>query len=469
MARFVPDPGYELDDVTEPVSIPIRVQPPPHVIRRNGSRVPCDMGKIRRRVEILCNPDLKRVDVEALLLEMKAHMTENMATHLIDDELASIASFKAAVHVDYDTLAARICASNTHKRAPKTFSMAMELQYANKDPKTGAPSPLLSAEFMAFVRQHADALDAAIQKKRDYRFSYVGHRTWHQTYLTSLSNGTVVECPQYVYMRAAVFEYRNYKAGDPLKRIIHTYDDMSMGLYTPATPTLTNAGRPNGSASSCFTITIKDDSIEGIYETLKDVAMISKNSGGIGLNIMPIRSAGSYIAGTNGTSNGIVPMLKVFNDTSVYVDQGGNKRPGAFAVYLEPWHGDILEFLDLKKNTDGKASSGEKQAAAKDDNHMRARDLFYGLWMNDLFMERLEANSHWTLFSPSEVPGLTDVWGDEFRLMYETYERADNGSRGKRIRASDLWSKILDAQIETGTPYMLYKDAWYSFILLFWR
>lgn len=313
----------------------------------------------------------------------------------------------------------------------------MRALYVYIDPKSQLAAPLLADDVWEIIERNAELLDSHIIYDRDFSFDYFGFKTLERSYLLKL-NGQIVERPQHMYMRVAVGIHKN-----DLESVIKTYDLLSERWFTHATPTLFNAGTPKPQMSSCFLLTMKDDSIEGIYDTLKQTAKISQSAGGIGLSIHNIRATGSYIGGTNGTSNGIVPMLKVFNDTARYVDQGGGKRKGAFAIYLEPWHADVFEFLDLKKNH------------GKEEN--RARDLFYALWIPDLFMERVEANGDWSLFCPHESPGLADCWGDNFKTLYEGYE--NEGRARKVIKAQELWYAIINSQIETGTPYLLYKDA----------
>ena len=305
------------------------------------------------------------------------------------------------------------------------------------DPKTGNKAPLIADDVHEIIQKNAQELDSTIIYDRDFGYDYFGFKTLERSYLLKL-NGQVAERPQHMIMRVAVGIHK-----DDIASAIETYNLMSERWFTHATPTLFNAGTPKPQMSSCFLLTVKDDSIDGIYDTLKSCAKISQSAGGIGLSIHNIRATGSYIRGTNGTSNGIVPMLRVFNDTARYVDQGGGKRKGSFAIYLEPWHADIYEFLDLRKNT------GKEEA--------RARDLFTAMWTPDLFMKRVEENSTWSLFCPNEAPGLADCWGAEFEALYTRYEQ--EGKARKTIQARELWSAIIDSQIETGNPYMLYKDA----------
>lgn len=341
------------------------------------------------------------------------------------------------IHPDYAILAARIAVSNLHKQTKKQFSAVIKDLYDYVNPKNGKHSPMISTSTYECVMRHADELNSAIVYDRDFNYQYFGFKTLERSYLLKVDK-KVWERPQHMLMRVSVGIH-----GDDIERAIETYNLMSQKAFTHASPTLFNAGTPQAQMSSCFLIDIKDDSIEGIYDTLKTCAMISKNAGGIGLNVHKIRATGSYIAGTNGTSNGLVPMLRVFDNTARYVDQGGNKRPGAFAIYVEPWHADVFEFLNLRKN------HGKEE--------VRARDLFYALWTPDLFMKRVEKNKDWTLFCPNEAPGLSDCYGDEFEALYERYEKEGRGRA--TIKAQKLWYAILEAQTETGNPFMLYKDA----------
>ena len=334
-------------------------------------------------------------------------------------------------------LVPRIAVSNLHKETHKKFSDSIATLYNMKQSMTGKAIPMIDEKYYNIVMKHKDKLDAAILYDRDFQYQYFGFKTLERSYLLK-KDGKVVERPQQMLMRVAVGIH-----GEDIDAAIETYDLLSQKLFTHASPTLFNAATPRPQLSSCFLLTMASDSIEGIYDTLKQCALISKSAGGIGLNVHCIRSTGSYIAGTNGNSNGLVPMLRVFNNTARYVDQGGNKRPGAFAIYLEPWHADIFDFLDLRKNH-GKEES-------------RARDLFYALWIPDLFMKRVKADADWSLMCPDECPGLHEVWGDEFEALYEKYEK--EGRARKTVKAQKLWYHVIESQIETGTPYMLYKDA----------
>ncbi|KAJ3117519.1 Ribonucleoside-diphosphate reductase large subunit [Phlyctochytrium bullatum] len=362
---------------------------------------------------------------------------QGVSTVDLDNLAAETAAYMTTTHADYATLAARIAISNLQKETKKQFSAVIEDLYAYTNPKTNEHQPMVSKATRDTVLANADALNAAIIYDRDFSYSYFGFKTLERSYLLRI-NGRIVERPQHLLMRVAVGIH-----GEDIPAAIETYHLLSEKYFTHASPTLFNAGTPRPQLSSCFLLTMKDDSIEGIYETLKSCAMISKTAGGIGLNIHCIRAQGSFIAGTNGYSNGIIPMLRVFNNTARYVDQGGNKRPGAFAIYLEPWHPDVFDFLDLRKNT------------GKEEN--RARDLFYALWIPDLFMQRVERNEDWSLFCPSEAPGLHETWGEKFEELYRSYEA--KGLARKTVKAQKLWYAILESQTETGNPFMLYKDA----------
>ena len=393
--------------------------------------------KITARVRKLCyglNPLVDPVKVAMRVIE---GLYDGVTTSELDNLAAEIAATLTTAHPDYAILAARISVSNLHKNTKKIFSEVMDDLYNYINPRTGKTAPLLSDEVYKVISENKELLDSTIIYNRDFSYDYFGFKTLERSYLLKL-NGKIAERPQHMLMRVSIGIHLN-----DLKAAIETYELMSKKYFTHATPTLFNAGTPKPQMSSCFLLTMKDDSIEGIYDTLKQTAKISQSAGGIGLSIHNIRSTGSYIAGTNGTSNGIVPMLQVFNDTARYVDQGGGKRKGSFAIYIEPWHSDIFDFLELKKN------HGKEE--------MRARDLFYAMWMPDLFMKRVEANSEWTLMCPNECPGLCDVHSKEFDKLYTKYEKEGKGR--KSIKARELWEKILEAQIETGNPYMLYKDA----------
>ena len=408
------------------------------VIKRDGRRESVKFDKITARIEKLCyGLNMSYVSPIEVAKKVIDGIYDGVTTVELDNLAAETAASLTTRHPDYGMLAARIAISNLHKVTAKSFSSTMKRLYTYEDPKTGENASLLSKETWEVVHKHAAQLDSAIIYDRDYSYDYFGFKTLERSYLLRL-DGRVVERPQHMLMRVAVGIH-----GHDLDAAIETYNLMSERWFTHATPTLFNAGTPKPQLSSCFLLTMKDDSIDGIYDTLKNCALISQSAGGIGLSIHNVRATGSYIKGTNGTSNGLVPMLKVFNDTARYVDQGGGKRKGAFAIYLEPWHADIFEFLDLKKNH------------GKEEN--RARDLFFALWTPDLFMERVENNGAWTLMCPNECPGLGEAWGTDFERLYTKYEREGRGRA--TIEARKLWAAILDSQTETGTPYMLFKDA----------
>ena len=407
------------------------------VLKRDGRRESVKFDKITARIERLCyGLDMNYVDPTSVAKRVIDGLYDGVTTEELDHLAAEIAASMTTKHPDYATLAARIAVSNLHKKTSKSFANTMKRLYTYVDPKTGENAPLISNDVYEFIRKNAAVLDSAIIYDRDYGYDYFGFKTLEKSYLLKL-DAKIVERPQHMLMRVSC----GIHAGD-LDSTIETYNLMSERWFTHATPTLFNAGTPKPQLSSCFLLTVQEDSIDGIYETLKQCAKISQSAGGIGLSIHNIRATGSYIKGTNGTSNGIIPMLRVFNDTARYVDQGGGKRKGAFAIYLEPWHADVFEFLDLRKN------HGKEE--------MRARDLFYAMWISDLFMRRVEDNGDWSLFCPHEAPGLADTYGKDFEALYEKYEK--EGRARKTIKAQELWFAILEAQVETGTPYMLFKD-----------
>ncbi|AMD19979.1 HCL172Cp [Eremothecium sinecaudum] len=409
-----------------------------YVYKRDGHKEPVKFDKITARISRLCyGLDPNHVDAVKITQRIISGVYEGVTTVELDNLAAETCAYMTTVHPDYATLAARIAISNLHKQTTKQFSQVIKDLYSYTNPKNGVHSPMISEDVYQTVMDHKDELNSAIVYDRDFQYNYFGFKTLERSYLLRI-NGQVAERPQHMVMRVAVGIH-----GRDIPKVIETYNLMSMRYFTHASPTLFNAGTPRPQMSSCFLVAMKDDSIEGIYDTLKECAMISKTAGGIGLHIHNIRSTGSYIAGTNGNSNGIIPMIRVFNNTARYVDQGGNKRPGAFALYLEPWHSDIFDFVDIRKN------HGKEE--------IRARDLFPALWVPDLFMKRVQSNGDWTLFSPSEAPGLCDVYGDEFEELYERYVREGRGR--KTIKAQKLWYAILEAQTETGTPFILYKDA----------
>ena len=393
--------------------------------------------KITARVRKLCYGLNELVDPVKVAMRVIEGLYDGVTTSELDNLAAEIAATLTTTHPDYAKLAARISVSNLHKNTKKSFSEVMDDLYNYVNPRTAKKAPLLSDEVYKVINENRDLLDSTIIYNRDFGYDYFGFKTLERSYLLKL-DGEIAERPQHMLMRVSLGIHLN-----DLDSAIETYELMSKKFFTHATPTLFNSGTPKPQMSSCFLLTMKDDSIDGIYDTLKQTAKISQSAGGIGLSIHTIRSTGSYIAGTNGTSNGIVPMLQVFNDTARYVDQGGGKRKGSFAIYVEPWHSDIFDFLDLKKN------HGKEE--------MRARDLFYAMWIPDLFMKRVEQDGQWTLMCPNECPGLCDVHSEAFDKLYLDYEKKGKGR--KSIKARELWEKILEAQIETGNPYMLYKDA----------
>jgi len=412
------------------------------VQKRDGRLEEVAFDKILGRVKKLGAEAQVVISFSALVAKIVDQLYDEIPTSKIDELTAEQCASMTTRHLDYGTLAARIVISNNQKDAVPTFSAAMSRLGAVCDVH-GEPAPLLAEKYQAFIAKHSGSLDAMIVPSRDYLIDYFGFKTLERAYLMKVNN-RCVETAQYMWLRVSVgIHAHNEDEGEALIKVKETYDLMSMKFFTHATPTLFNSATPRPQLSSCFLQSMKKDSINGIYETLRDCANISKWAGGIGLHIHNVRASGSHINGTNGTSNGIVPMLKVFNDTARYVDQGGGKRNGSFAIYLEPWHGDIYQFLDLKKN--------------HGDEEMRARDLFYGLWIPDLFMRRVESDLGWTLMCPNECPGLADVYGSEFDGLYERYENEGKGR--KTVRARELWFAILDSQMETGTPYLLYKDA----------
>jgi ribonucleoside-diphosphate reductase alpha chain len=408
-----------------------------YVVKRDGHKEPVMFDKITDRIKKLCYGLNDLVDSVKVAMRVIEGLYDGVTTSELDNLAAETAASMTIAHPDYAQLAARIAVSNLHKNTKKSFSETMSDMYHYVNPRTGQQSPLLSEEVYDAIMANAEELDSMIIYNRDFNYDYFGFKTLERSYLLKI-NGKIVERPQHMLMRVSVGIHLN-----DIESVKETYELMSKKFFTHATPTLFNAGTPKPQMSSCFLLTMKDDSIDGIYDTLKQTAKISQSAGGIGLSIHNVRATGSYIRGTNGTSNGIVPMLRVFNDTARYVDQGGGKRKGSFAIYLETWHADIFEFLDLKKNT------GKEE--------MRARDLFFAMWTSDLFMKRVQDDASWTLMCPNECPGLCDVYGDEFEALYHKYEAAGKGR--KTVRARELWEKILESQIETGTPYMLYKDA----------
>jgi len=409
-----------------------------YVVKRDGRKESVKFDKITSRIQRLCY-GLSPEHVEPVQVAIKVieGIYDGVTTSELDNLAAEIAASLTTKHPDYALLASRIAISNLHKNTKKSFTDTVKDLHEYIDPKTGKHASLIADDVYEIITANSELLDSTIIYDRDFGYDYFGFKTLEKSYLLKL-NGHVVERPQHMLMRVAVGIHK-----EDIDAVIETYNLMSERWFTHATPTLFNAGTPKPQLSSCFLLTMKGDSIEGIYDTLKQTAMISQSAGGIGLSIHNIRATGSYIRGTNGTSNGIVPMLRVFNDTARYVDQGGGKRKGSFAIYLEPWHADIFDFLELKKN------HGKEE--------LRARDLFYALWIPDLFMKRVEEEGDWSLFCPNEAPGMPDCYGAEFEALYLKYEQ--EGRARKVVKARELWTAILESQIETGTPYMLYKDA----------
>ena len=408
------------------------------VLKRDGTRESVKFDKITARIQKL-SYGLEPSHVDPILVAKKVidGVYDGVTTLELDNLAAETAAGLTSRHPDYAQLASRIAVSNLHKNTIKSFSKTIESLFNYIDPKTNLPASLIAQDVYEIVMNNAHTLDSSIIYDRDFGYDYFGFKTLERSYLLKMNN-MVAERPQHMIMRVAVGIHKN-----DIDSAIRTYNLMSERWFTHATPTLFNAGTPKPQMSSCFLLQMKDDSIDGIYDTLKQCAKISQSAGGIGINIHNVRATGSYIKGTNGTSNGIIPMLKVYNETARYVDQGGGKRKGSIAVYLEPWHADIYDFLDIRKNH------------GKEEN--RARDLFTALWIPDLFMKRVEAEGDWSLMCPNECPGLSDCHSAEFEALYTKYEA--EGKFRKQIKARELWAAIIDAQIETGNPYMLFKDA----------
>ncbi|QGS17763.1 MULTISPECIES: ribonucleoside-diphosphate reductase subunit alpha [Capnocytophaga] len=408
------------------------------VIKRNGKKEAVHFDKITARIhKLIYGLSISEKDVIEIAKKVIQGIYDNITTTELDNLAAETAAAQTTIHPDFSVLAARIAVSNLHKNTLKSFSKTAQLLYEYTDPITQTHAPLISEEIYKIIRKNADELDSSVIYDRDYNFDYFGFKTLERSYLIR-TNGKVTERPQHLFMRVALGIYK-----EDIQAAIETYNLMSEKWFIHATPTLFNAGTPKPQMSSCFLLSMTEDSIAGIFDTLKRCALISQSAGGIGVSIHNIRSTGSYIKGTGGISNGIIPMLRVFNDTARYVDQGGGKRKGAIAVYIEPWHLDIFDFIDIRKN------HGKEE--------MRARDLFPALWIPDLFMQRVEADQMWSLFDPNEAQGLYEVYGEKFNELYTTYE--NEGKFRKQIKARELWTAILEAQIETGTPYMCYKDA----------
>lgn len=408
------------------------------VIKRNGKKEAVHFDKITARIhKLIYGLSISEKDVIEIAKKIIQGIYDNVTTTELDNLAAETAAAQTTIHPDFSVLAARIAVSNLHKNTLKSFSKTAQLLYEYTDPITQTHAPLISEEIYKIIRKNADELDSSVIYDRDYNFDYFGFKTLERSYLIR-TNGKVTERPQHLFMRVALGIHK-----EDIQAAIETYNLMSEKWFIHATPTLFNAGTPKPQMSSCFLLSMTEDSIAGIFDTLKRCALISQSAGGIGVSIHNIRSTGSYIKGTGGISNGIIPMLRVFNDMARYVDQGGGKRKGAIAVYIEPWHLDIFDFIDIRKN------HGKEE--------MRARDLFPALWIPDLFMQRVEADQMWSLFDPNEAQGLYEVYGEKFNELYTTYE--NEGKFRKQIKARELWTAILEAQIETGTPYMCYKDA----------
>ena len=400
------------------------------VVKRDGRKEPVMFDKITARIKKLCYDLNPLVDPVRVAMRVIEGLYDGVTTPELDNLASEIAATMTTSHPDYAQLAARISVSNLHQNTKKSFFETMTDLYTYVNPRTGKDAPLLSDEVYEVIKKNKDILDSNIIYNRDFGYDFFGFKTLERSYLLKL-NGIIVERPQHMLMRVSVGIHM-----DDIEAVLDTYELMSKRYFTHATPTLFNSGTPKPQMSSCFLLAMQDDSIDGIYDTLKQTAKISQSAGGIGLSIHNVRATGSYISGTNGTSNGIVPMLRVYNDTARYVDQGGGKRKGSFAIYIETWHADIFDFLDLKKNT------GKEE--------MRARDLFYAMWTSDLFMNRVENDVEWTLMCPNECPGLYDCHGEEFEELYTSYEKQGKGR--KTIRARELWEKILESQIETRYP-----------------
>lgn len=408
------------------------------VTKRNGKKEPLMLDKILDRInQQTYGLDQKLIVPFEVAQKVIEGITPDIKTSVLDQLAMETAASLTTKHPDYSVLAARLAITNLHKETKKSFSETVEDLYKYVDPKTGRHAPIVSESFYSIVKKYSDDLDSAIVHSRDHNFDYFGFKTLEKSYLLKI-DGKVAERPQYMYMRTAIQIW-----GENIEKVIQTYNTLSEGYYTHATPTLFNSGTTRPQLSSCFLLDTESDSIEGIFNTLKESAQISKNAGGIGISFNKVRAKGTYIAGTNGSSNGIIPFLKIFNETARAVDQGGGKRKGSIAIYMEPWHADIMEFLDLRKNQ------------GKDE--IRARDLFLAMWMNDLFMERVELDEDWSLMCPHECDGLNETYGNEFRELYLKYEK--EGRYKKRVKAREVWNKILESQIETGTPYILYKDS----------
>ena len=408
-----------------------------YVVKRDGRKELVQFDKITARIKKMCYSLHENVDPVRIAMRVIEGVYDGVTTTELDNLAAEVAATNAVSHPDYANLASRIAVSNLHKSTKKSFAETMCDLYNYVDPITGDPASLIAKDVHEIIQANGDFLDSNIIYDRDFNYDYFGFKTLERSYLMKMK-GQITERPQHMLMRVSVGIHK-----EDLDAVVETYNMLSEGWFTHATPTLFNSGTPKPQMSSCFLLTMKEDSISGIYDTLKQCAKISQSAGGIGLAMHNIRATGSYIKGTNGTSNGIVPMLRVFNDTARYVDQGGGRRKGSFAMYLEPWHADVFDFLEMRKN------HGKEE--------QRARDLFYALWIPDLFMKRVEEDGDWTLMCPNECPGLPETHSKEFEKLYVKYEKEGKGR--KTIKAQELWFKILESQTETGTPYMLFKDA----------
>jgi len=408
-----------------------------YVIKRDGSQQTVHFDKITSRVRKLSWELSPVVDPALVAQKICGAVYSGVTTTELDELAAQTAAHMVTVHPDYGKLAARIAVSNLHKATKKLFTDVVDDLYSYVNPRTGQHGPMIADDVYQIIMTNKEKLNDAIVYDRDYNYDFFGIKTLERAYLLKI-NGKIHERPQQMLMRVSVGIHK-----EDIDAAIETYVFMSKKIFTHASPTMFNAGTPRPQLSSCFLLTMQSDSIEGIYDTLKQCAQISKNAGGIGVSVHKIRAAGSYIRGTNGISNGLVPMLRVFNNTARYVDQGGGKRKGSFAMYLEPWHADIFSFLDLRKNF------GSEEE--------RARDLFYALWVPDLFMKRVELGEDWYLMCPNECPGLADCYGEKFESLYNQY--VSQGKYRRKVQSRQLWAKILSSQMETGTPYMLYKDA----------
>mmetsp|Transcript_19727 Transcript_19727/g.38611 ORF Transcript_19727/g.38611 Transcript_19727/m.38611 type:complete len:795 (+) Transcript_19727:262-2646(+) len=409
-----------------------------YVVKRNGKQEEVKFDKITQRIRKLCyGLNSEYCDPVKIAQKVVQGVYSGVSTTELDELAAETAAYAATQHPDFSILAARIAVSNLHKSTSESFSETIAKLRHHIHPRNGENAPLIAEDVYDIVMANKDRIDAAVNYDRDFEYDFFGFKTLERSYLLRL-DGKITERPQHMLMRVAIGIHK-----DDIDRAIETYELMSQKFFTHATPTLFNAGTPRPQMSSCFLVHMKEDSIEGIFQTLETCARISKYAGGIGVNIHQIRASGSYVAGTNGNSNGIIPMLRVFNDTARYVDQGGGKRKGSFCMYLEPWHPDVFDFMEVRKN------HGKEE--------IRARDLFVALWVPDLFMERVEKNGEWTFFCPNEARGLSEVYGAEFNELYERYEREGKGR--KTIRAQELWYHILNCQIETGVPFICYKDA----------